>query len=47
MERTRKNQNINHLAPKLMPVVVDSAINRSVGMDDSILVGDDKNHFDR
>ena len=30
-----------------MHMTVDIATKRSVGIDDSILVGDDKNHFDR
>lgn len=38
---------INHLMEKLMHMTVDSTSSRSVGIDDSILVGDDKSHFDR
>lgn len=38
---------INHLTEKLMHTTVDIATERSVGIDDSILVGDDKSHFDR
>lgn len=38
---------INHLMEKLMHMTVDSTTSRSVGIDDSILVGDDKSHFDR
>lgn len=38
---------INHLTEKLMHMTVDIATNSSVGIDDSILVGDDKSHFDR
>lgn len=38
---------INHLPEKLMHMTVDIATKRSVGIDDSILVGDDKSHFDR
>jgi len=38
---------INHLMLKLMHVTVDIATNSSVGMDDNILLGDDKSHFDR
>lgn len=38
---------INHLMEKLMHMTVDIASNRSVGMDESIFVGDDKSHFDR
>lgn len=30
-----------------MHMTVDIAMNRSVGMDESIFVGDDKSHFDR
>lgn len=42
-----KSPYINHLMEKLMHMTVDSATNSSVGMADSILVGDDKSHFDR
>lgn len=38
---------INHLMEKLMHMTADMATNSSVGIDDSILVGDDKSHFDR
>lgn len=38
---------INHLMEKLMHMTVDIATSSSVGIDDSILVGDDKSHFDR
>jgi hypothetical protein len=38
---------INHLMEKLMHMTADIAANSSVGIDDSILVGDDKSHFDR
>jgi hypothetical protein len=38
---------INHLMEKLMHMTADIATNSSVGIDDSILVGDDKSHFDR
>lgn len=38
---------INHLTEKLMHMTVDSATSSSVGIDDSIWVGDDKSHFDR
>lgn len=38
---------INHLMEKLMHMTVDIATNSSVGIDESILVGDDKSHFDR
>lgn len=38
---------INHLTEKLMHMTVDSAMKRSVGIDDNILVGDDKSHLDR
>jgi hypothetical protein len=32
---------------ELMHMTADIATNSSVGIDDSILVGDDKSHFDR
>ena len=37
---------INHLMEKLMHMTADIATNSSVGIDDSVLVGDDKSHFD-
>jgi hypothetical protein len=45
--KSRTSPYINHLMEKLMHTTVDIATNSSVGMDDSILVGDDKSHFDR